>query len=231
MADHRLLCCRSPSIAATRADSDSWRSPAISFSALQKSSSRLILVLWPAMRMERLTTGDFISAPPNPPLGTAALKQKPAPELKMFHAIMLVTREVVCGGGNGRRGTRVARRGPRAPMSLGRSRPPRSASRRRLIVGLSFRNLSGPVPKSSHGIGTLARICAAHRATSLVIRGRSARAPIIGRIITPRIIIPGLVATMVRRATCLLRPLLRSSIGRSLFCTGLGDQCLGRGRG
>jgi hypothetical protein len=28
----------------------------------------LILVLWPAM-MERLTTGDFISAPPNPPLG------------------------------------------------------------------------------------------------------------------------------------------------------------------
>jgi hypothetical protein len=28
-----------------------------------------------------------------PPLGTAALKQKPAPELKMFHAIMLVTRE------------------------------------------------------------------------------------------------------------------------------------------
>jgi hypothetical protein len=38
-----------------------------------KSSSRLILVLWPAMRMERLTTGDFISAPPpqNPaPIGT-----------------------------------------------------------------------------------------------------------------------------------------------------------------
>jgi len=138
---------------------------------------------------------------------------------------------VVCGGGNGRRGTRVARRGPRAPMSLGRSRPPRSASHRRLIVGLSFRILSGPVPKASHGIGTLARICAAHRATSLVIRGRSARAPIIGRIITPRIIIPGLVATMVRRATRLLRPLLRSSIGRSLFCTGLGDQCLGRGRG
>jgi hypothetical protein len=44
------------------------------------------------MRMERLTTGDFISAPPTP-LRTAALKQKPAPELKMFHAIMLVTRE------------------------------------------------------------------------------------------------------------------------------------------
>jgi hypothetical protein len=132
---------------------------------------------------------------------------------------------------NGGRGTRVARRVPRAPMSLGRSRPPRSASRRRLIVGLSFRILSGPVPKASHGIGTLARICAAPRATSLVIRGRSARAPIIGRIITPRIIIPGLVATMVRRAISLLRPLLRSSIGRSLFCTGLGDQCLGRGRG
>src|SRR5882757_10221968 len=60
MADDRLLCCRSPSIAATRADSDIWRSPAISFSALQKSSSRLTLVLWPVMRMERLTTGDFI---------------------------------------------------------------------------------------------------------------------------------------------------------------------------
>ena len=45
------------------------------------------------MRMERLTTGDFFSAPPKTPLGTAALKQKPAPDLKMFHAIMLVTRE------------------------------------------------------------------------------------------------------------------------------------------
>jgi hypothetical protein len=135
------------------------------------------------------------------------------------------------GGGNGGRGTRVARRVPPAPMSLGRSRPPRSASRKRSTVGLWFRILSGPVPKASHGIGTLARICAAPRATSLVIRGRSARAPIIGRIITPRIIIPGLVATMVRRATRLLRPLLRSRIGQSLFCSGLGDQCLGRGRG
>ena len=207
-----------------------WRSPAISFSALQKSSSRLILVLWPAMRMERLTTGDFISAHPTPPWDrcTKTEARTRAEDVPRHHAC---DPRVVCGGGNGRRGTRVARRGPRAPMSLGRSRPPLSASRRRLIVGLSFTILSGPVPKASHGIGTLARICAAYRATPLVIRGRSARAPIIGRIITPRIIIPGLVATMVRRATRLLRPLLRSSIGRSLFCTGLGDQCLGRGRG
>src|SRR3954447_15763816 len=70
MADDRLLCCRSFSIAVTRAVGDMWRSCAISFSALQKSSSRLILVLWPVMRMERLTTGDFISASPKPrPLG------------------------------------------------------------------------------------------------------------------------------------------------------------------
>ena len=35
-----------------------------------KTILELTLVLWPAMRMERLTTGDFISAPPKTPLGT-----------------------------------------------------------------------------------------------------------------------------------------------------------------
>src|SRR5262245_6027395 len=37
---------------------------AISLSPLQNASSRLTLVLWPAMTMERLTTGDFIARLP-----------------------------------------------------------------------------------------------------------------------------------------------------------------------
>src|SRR5262249_11232853 len=40
------------------------RSPAISFSPFQKASSRLTLVLCPAMTIERLTTGDFIDRLP-----------------------------------------------------------------------------------------------------------------------------------------------------------------------
>src|SRR5512145_1393861 len=60
MADDRLPCCRSESIAATRSDKVISRSPAISLRPFQNASSRLTLVLWPAMTMERLTTGDFI---------------------------------------------------------------------------------------------------------------------------------------------------------------------------
>ena len=99
----------------------------------------VILVLWPAMRMERLTTGDFISAPPKPPSLDRCTKTEARTRAEDVPRHDACDPRVVCGGGNGRRGTRVARRGPRATMSLGRSRPPRSASRRRLIVGLSFR--------------------------------------------------------------------------------------------
>src|SRR5688572_428205 len=60
MADERLPCWRSVSIVATRSDRVRLRSPAISFSPFQNASSRLTLVLWPAITMERLTTGDFI---------------------------------------------------------------------------------------------------------------------------------------------------------------------------
>src|SRR5882672_5577565 len=41
-------------------DSVSSRPLAISFRPFQNASSRLTLVLWPAMTMERLITGDFI---------------------------------------------------------------------------------------------------------------------------------------------------------------------------
>src|SRR5436190_5235628 len=61
MADDRLPCCRSESIAATRSDNVMSRPPAISLSPFQNASSRLTLVLWPAITMDRLTTGDFIT--------------------------------------------------------------------------------------------------------------------------------------------------------------------------
>src|SRR5437016_8832505 len=60
MADDKLPCCRSESIAATSSDKVMLRALAISLSPFQNASSRLTLVLWPAMTMERLTTGDFI---------------------------------------------------------------------------------------------------------------------------------------------------------------------------
>jgi hypothetical protein len=37
---------------------------ALSFKLFQKSSSRLTLVLWPAMTIERFETGDFTTSPP-----------------------------------------------------------------------------------------------------------------------------------------------------------------------
>ena len=62
MADERLLLYwRSASIVASRCDNVSSRSSAISFSAYQNASSTLTLVLWPAMTIERLVTGDFIA--------------------------------------------------------------------------------------------------------------------------------------------------------------------------
>src|ERR1700710_2992567 len=44
----------------TRSESVISRSSAISLRPFQNASSRLTLVLWPAMTMERLITGDFI---------------------------------------------------------------------------------------------------------------------------------------------------------------------------
>src|SRR5438874_3563428 len=64
MADDRLPCWRSESIVATRSDKVRSRPTAICLSPLQKASSRLTLVLCPAMTIERLTTGDFIARPP-----------------------------------------------------------------------------------------------------------------------------------------------------------------------
>src|SRR6516162_8938156 len=64
MADDRLACCRSASIAPTNSCKVMLRSPAISFRLFQNSSSRLTLVLWPAMTIERFEIGDFTASPP-----------------------------------------------------------------------------------------------------------------------------------------------------------------------
>src|ERR1700761_8851844 len=45
---------------ATISDNVNCRLSAMSFNPFQKASSRLTLVLWPAMTIERLMTGDFI---------------------------------------------------------------------------------------------------------------------------------------------------------------------------
>src|SRR5262252_10816581 len=60
MAEERFPCRRPPSIVATRSESVMLRAEAISLRPFQKASSRLTLVLCPAMTIERLTTGDFI---------------------------------------------------------------------------------------------------------------------------------------------------------------------------
>src|ERR1700738_5040412 len=64
MAEERFPCRRPPSMLATRSDSVMLRPEAISFRPFQKASSRLTLVLCPAITIERLTTGDFIDRPP-----------------------------------------------------------------------------------------------------------------------------------------------------------------------
>src|SRR5438477_10366271 len=60
MADDRLPCWRSVSMDETRSDRVTLRSSAMSLRLVQNASSRLTLVLCPAMTMERLITGDFI---------------------------------------------------------------------------------------------------------------------------------------------------------------------------
>src|SRR5690349_8330875 len=64
MADDRFPLARSLSITETMFDKVRRRSAAISFSPFQNASSRLTLVLWPPMTIERLATEDFISPPP-----------------------------------------------------------------------------------------------------------------------------------------------------------------------
>src|SRR5215470_12158828 len=64
MAEERFPCRRPPSMLATRSDNVMLRAEAISLRPLQNASSRLTLVLCPAMTIERLTTGDFIDRPP-----------------------------------------------------------------------------------------------------------------------------------------------------------------------
>src|SRR5262249_25140827 len=65
MVDDKLPWLRSPSMLATRSDSVMPRCVAISLSPLQNASSRLTLVLCPAITMDRLMTGDFIDRPPS----------------------------------------------------------------------------------------------------------------------------------------------------------------------
>src|SRR4030088_2114692 len=64
MAEDRLPCCRSASTPATISDGFRSRSPAMSFRPLQNASSRLMLVLWPAITIERLRIEDFIASAP-----------------------------------------------------------------------------------------------------------------------------------------------------------------------
>src|SRR5262249_8263201 len=67
MADDRLACLRPPSIAPTNAVTVTPRSSAISLKLFQNSSSRLILVLWPSMLIERFKTRDTASPTTNEP--------------------------------------------------------------------------------------------------------------------------------------------------------------------
>src|SRR4051794_26478885 len=64
MAEDKLPCWRPVSMVATNSDNVMSRLPAISFRPFQNASSRLTLVLCPAMTMERFMTGDFIASLP-----------------------------------------------------------------------------------------------------------------------------------------------------------------------
>src|ERR1700716_1807604 len=73
MADDKLACCRSTSIAPTRSDTVVLPAAAMALSAVQKASSKLTLVLCPAILTGRMTTDDFIAAPhpfPQRPFGS-----------------------------------------------------------------------------------------------------------------------------------------------------------------
>src|SRR5262245_28450321 len=63
MADDRFFCSRVVSISVTVFASDAPRACAISFSPLQNASSRLMLVLCPLTKTERLMIRDFMASP------------------------------------------------------------------------------------------------------------------------------------------------------------------------
>ena len=60
MAEERLLQRRSESMSPTMTDRFRSQSFAISLRPLQNASSRLMLVLWPAMTIDRFMTNDFM---------------------------------------------------------------------------------------------------------------------------------------------------------------------------
>src|SRR4029453_5581101 len=108
MADDRLSCCRSESIAATNSDKFFCRWTAISFRLAQNASSRLTLGLWPAIATERLTTGDFIEATPLRPGPARPTQRRGCPTDR--------------GAEGNRRGTHRGRNPQRAALRLHRRR-------------------------------------------------------------------------------------------------------------
>src|SRR5690242_19621250 len=110
MAEERFPCRRPPSMLATRSDNVMLRPEAISLRPLQNASSRLTLVLCPAMTIERLTTGDFID---RPPFRGGAHRARGAP----FRHALLPT-HAWPSSGRGRAGSRRRERRPPAVWRL-----------------------------------------------------------------------------------------------------------------
>src|ERR1700758_4998381 len=95
---------------ATRSESVMLRAEAISLRPFQNASSRLTLVLCPAMTIERLTTGDFID---RPPFRAGAHRARGGP----FRPAPLPA-HAWPSGGHGRGGFRRRERRPRAVWRL-----------------------------------------------------------------------------------------------------------------
>jgi len=65
MADDRLAFSRSASMLPTRSETLMSRPAAILRKSFQNASSRLMLVLWPAITTERFAIVDLIVVPPH----------------------------------------------------------------------------------------------------------------------------------------------------------------------
>src|SRR5690242_12934725 len=114
MADDRFPLARSLSITETMFDKVRRRSAAISFSPFQNASSRLTLVLWPPMTIERLVTEDFISPPPTSspssdyssdpvsPRAPAGARDDVAPPANVMQRNQRQRRIKICSKGGGR---------------------------------------------------------------------------------------------------------------------------------